>query len=155
CAICWNGTNVLMLPRCARAIETGYSVFASDIIHGHYLGDRRATQETRVFKYADKGFGILFLSRLLEETKVDFRKRYDLYQDEPLSKKYPVMTGKKAIMRIAYLARDYVHRFYIGPTEATPLTDLWGRLMDDDDPDEDDSASGKGVPQAEFTQING
>lgn len=47
CAICWNGKEVLMLPRAARALETGYTVFTMDLVHGHHLGDRRATQEVR------------------------------------------------------------------------------------------------------------
>ena len=61
CAIGFDGKQVLMLPRCARAIETGYSVFTMDLIWGHYLGDRRATREGRVFKYAEKGFGLRIL----------------------------------------------------------------------------------------------
>ena len=61
CAIGFDGTRVLMLPRCARAIETGYSIFTMDLIYGHYLGARRATRESRVFKYADRGFGLRIL----------------------------------------------------------------------------------------------
>ena len=61
CAIGFDGKQVLMLPRCARAIETGYSVFTMDLVWGHYLGDRKATRETRVLKYADKGFGLRIL----------------------------------------------------------------------------------------------
>lgn len=61
CAIGFNGTRVLVLPRCARAIETGYSIFTMDLIYGHYLGARRATRESRVFKYADRGFGLRIL----------------------------------------------------------------------------------------------
>jgi len=36
-----------MLPRCARALETGYTAFTMDLVYGHHLGDRRATQEMR------------------------------------------------------------------------------------------------------------
>ena len=61
CALAFNGSNVLMLPRCARAIETGYSMFTMDLIWGSHLSDRRSTQEARVLKYADRGFGIRFL----------------------------------------------------------------------------------------------
>ncbi|KAL9119144.1 MAG: hypothetical protein Q9187_004301 [Circinaria calcarea] len=61
CAIGFDGTQVLMLPRCARAIETGYSIFTMDLVYGHYLGARRATRESRVFKYADRGFGLRIL----------------------------------------------------------------------------------------------
>lgn len=61
CALGFNGKDVLLLPRCARALETGYSTFTMDLIWGHHLGDRRATQEIRVFKYADRGFGLRIL----------------------------------------------------------------------------------------------
>lgn len=72
CALGFNGKEVLMLPRCARAIETGYSTFTMDLIWGHHLGDRRATQEIRVFKYADRGFGLRILPsyvRSLEQSE--------------------------------------------------------------------------------------
>ncbi len=139
CAIGFDGSNVLMLPRCARAIETGYSVFTMDLVWGHHLGDRRASQDSRVFKYADRGFGIRFLpsyAKSLEEdgleaatlkssrspaatgeVKMSERRQYYRWAqrnrkpsgDEP---------GLKTLRRIAYLGQDYVHRFYFG---ATPL----------------------------------
>ena len=74
CAIGFDGSRVLMLPRFARAIETGYSVFTMDLIWGHHLGNRRATQERRVFKYADRGFGIRILpsyAKSLEEDNLE------------------------------------------------------------------------------------
>ncbi|KAI9876534.1 MAG: hypothetical protein M1830_006297 [Pleopsidium flavum] len=77
CALGFNGKEVLMLPRCARAIETGYSTFTMDLVWGHHLGDRRATQEIRVFKYADRGFGLRILPsyvRSLEESQYSQRK---------------------------------------------------------------------------------
>ncbi|KAF8311766.1 hypothetical protein DL93DRAFT_2168872 [Clavulina sp. PMI_390] len=61
CAMGYDGTSLKMLPRAARALETGYNVFTMDLIQGHYLGERRASQESRVFKYADKGYGIRIL----------------------------------------------------------------------------------------------
>ncbi|KAF8311749.1 hypothetical protein DL93DRAFT_2082950 [Clavulina sp. PMI_390] len=61
CAMGYDGSSLIMLPRAARALETGYNVFTMDLIQGHYLGERRASQESRVFKYADKGYGIRIL----------------------------------------------------------------------------------------------
>ncbi|KAJ7205208.1 hypothetical protein GGX14DRAFT_645057 [Mycena pura] len=61
CAIGWDGSNVWMLPRAARALETGFNVFTMNLIQGHYLSERRATQEQRVFKYANRGYGIRIL----------------------------------------------------------------------------------------------
>ncbi|KZT33711.1 hypothetical protein SISSUDRAFT_1036844 [Sistotremastrum suecicum HHB10207 ss-3] len=54
CAAGYDGKEVYLLPRAARALETGYNVFTMDLIQGHYLGERRASQEDRVFKYANK-----------------------------------------------------------------------------------------------------
>ena len=138
CAIGFDGSRVLMLPRCARAIETGYSVFTMDLVWGHHLKDRRASQEKRIFKYADRGFGLRILpsyARSLEEDKLEaaiFRKfqapasaetvshdhgawRWSQRDRKPGGNSEP---GLKTLKRIAYLGRDFVHRFYFG---ATPL----------------------------------
>ena len=72
CAVGFDGSHVLMLPRFVRALETGYSVFSMDLIWGHHLRDRRATQEARVFKYADRGFGIRFLPSYARSIQEDF-----------------------------------------------------------------------------------
>ncbi|KAJ6571755.1 hypothetical protein B0H19DRAFT_667327 [Mycena capillaripes] len=66
CSIGWDGSEVWMLPRAARALETGYNVFTMNLIQGHYLSERRATQEQRVFKYAYRGYGIRFLESYLD-----------------------------------------------------------------------------------------
>ncbi|KAJ7898773.1 hypothetical protein B0H13DRAFT_2664492 [Mycena leptocephala] len=65
CAIGWDGSEVWMLPRAARALETGSNVFTMDLIHGHYLSDRRASQHHRIFKYANRGYGLRFLPSYL------------------------------------------------------------------------------------------
>ncbi|KAJ7484388.1 hypothetical protein FB451DRAFT_1128513 [Mycena latifolia] len=61
CAIGWDGSNVWMLPRAARALETGCNVFTMNLIYGHYLSERRASQTQRVFKYANRGYGLRIL----------------------------------------------------------------------------------------------
>ncbi|KAJ3991807.1 hypothetical protein F5050DRAFT_1898377 [Lentinula boryana] len=58
CAVGWDGKEVWMLPRFVRALETGTNVFTMDVVNGHYLGDRKATRDKRVFKYAKRGYGI-------------------------------------------------------------------------------------------------
>ncbi|KAE9405412.1 hypothetical protein BT96DRAFT_972558 [Gymnopus androsaceus JB14] len=58
CAVGWDGKEVWMLPRFVRALETGTNVFTMDLVNGHYLGDRKATRDKRVFKYAKRGYGI-------------------------------------------------------------------------------------------------
>ncbi|KAL0564065.1 hypothetical protein V5O48_017991 [Marasmius crinis-equi] len=65
CAIGYDGSKVWMLPRFVRSLETGYTTFTMDLIHGHYLGDRKATRDKRVFKYANKGFGLRILPSYL------------------------------------------------------------------------------------------
>ncbi|KAJ6546431.1 hypothetical protein DFH09DRAFT_1171031 [Mycena vulgaris] len=61
CGCGWNGAEVYMLPRCARSLETATNTFVMDLINGHYLGDRKATRDKRVFKYASKGYGLRIL----------------------------------------------------------------------------------------------
>ncbi|KAJ7669352.1 hypothetical protein DFH06DRAFT_1321374 [Mycena polygramma] len=61
CAMGWDGTTFWMLPRAARALETGCGVFTMDLVNGHYLSNRRASTQERIFKYADKGYGIRIL----------------------------------------------------------------------------------------------
>ncbi|TRM65507.1 hypothetical protein BD626DRAFT_616231 [Schizophyllum amplum] len=65
CAVAFDGSDAWMLPRCARALETGTVVFTMDLIEGHFLGDRKASRDKRVFKYANKGFGIRILPSYL------------------------------------------------------------------------------------------
>ena len=110
CAVGFNGSDVMMLPRCARAIETGYSVFTMDLVWGYYLGDRRASQESRIFKYADRGYGLRILpsyAKCLEDplrgeqvpTLVDFDPGCGW--EEP---------GLKTLKRIETVARSLVRR---------------------------------------------
>ena len=138
CAIGFDGSRVFMLPRCARAIETGYSVFTMDLVWGHHLGDRRASQDSRIFKYADRGFGLRFLpsygqslenesleppssnTTLLptvpeEVSKADRRDRYFRWAQRN-RKPNGRESGLKTLKRIEYLGQDYVHRFYFGPS---------------------------------------
>lgn len=137
CAIGFDGSQVLMLPRCARAIETGYSVFTMDMVWGHHLGNRRASQHSRIFKYAERGFGVRFLptyARSLEEDTLEStifkeasspdmsedagdEKKQDTRRVNYLDRKpYGKEPGLKTLKRIAYLGRDFVNRFYFGYT---------------------------------------
>ncbi|CAD6936777.1 unnamed protein product, partial [Tilletia controversa] len=53
-AIGYTGDEVWMLPRASRALVTGYTTFTMDLIHGSFLAPRKATQDQRVFKYAER-----------------------------------------------------------------------------------------------------
>ncbi|CAF9940224.1 MAG: hypothetical protein ALECFALPRED_008485 [Alectoria fallacina] len=161
CAIGFDGSRVLMLPRCARAIETGYSVFTMDLVWGHHLGDRRASQENRIFKYADRGFGLRILpsyGRSLEEDNLKaavFKNAQspastdNMSEDEddeawsqgtwrwyqrdrkPYGRSEP---GLKTMKRIAYLGQDFVHRFYFGATPLAISQERYDRQRDLGDP---------------------
>lgn len=161
CAIGFDGSRVLMLPRCARAIETGYSVFTMDLVWGHHLGDRRASQEIRIFKYAKRGFGLRILpsyGRSLEEdtleaavfktaqSKTSAEKTVDDEDNEawtqgtwhwsqrdrkPYGSSEP---GLKTLKRIAYLGQDFVHRFYFGATPLAISEERYLRQRDLGDP---------------------
>lgn len=133
-AVGFDGSRVLMLPRCARAIETGYSVFTMDLIWGHHLSGRKKTQQSRVFKYADRGFGLRILpsyAKSLEEDGLERRSHKDDMIDldgydkvnglgvkrtrKPDGVQEP---GLKTLQRIACLGRNYVQRHYY---KTTPL----------------------------------
>ncbi|KAI9780261.1 MAG: hypothetical protein M1839_006821 [Geoglossum umbratile] len=144
CALGFDGTNVLMLPRCARALETGYSTFTMNLIWGHHLRDRRATQDIRVFKYASRGFGLRILPSYVKSLEVNYYK-YETHprgHEPQRSKKVEHKTqnfepGLKILKRIAYRARGMVHRFYYGfnsPTRPPKWMDdeKWGELGDED-----------------------
>lgn len=64
-AIGYDGHQVLMMPRCARAIETGYSIFTRDLIMPrhlyHHLGIISSGIMKDLFEHADLGFGIRIL----------------------------------------------------------------------------------------------
>ncbi|KAH0560095.1 hypothetical protein GP486_003388 [Trichoglossum hirsutum] len=127
CALGFDGTDVLMLPRCARALETGYSTFTMDLIWGHHLGDRRSTQDARVFKYADRGFGVRILPSYIKSFEVDLHKRIKYQSDlRPTKAKRRFEKdepGLKTLKRIVYLAQDMVHRFYYGITDLSEKAD--------------------------------
>ncbi|KAL8828173.1 MAG: hypothetical protein Q9170_006714 [Blastenia crenularia] len=132
-AICFDGSRVFMLPRCARALETGYSVFTMDLIWGYRLGNRRGIQEERVFRCAEQGFGFRILPsycRSLGQHDTDDMALPDkqsalVEMDEVHSgptRGFNGEPGLKTIRRLARLAYDCIrihwlqrgHRFYQG-----------------------------------------
>ncbi|KAL8749277.1 MAG: hypothetical protein Q9199_007785 [Rusavskia elegans] len=122
CALGFDGSRVLMLPRAARALETGYSTFTMDLIWGHHLGNRRESQEPRVFKYADRGFGLRILPsyvRSLEETS--YREIECIVQDDRSgpTRIFENEPGLKTLRRIAHMAQDFVQRRYFGVHKPT------------------------------------
>lgn len=152
CAIGFNGKEVLMLPRCARALETGYSVFTTDLVEGHHLGDRRETQLPRVYKYADRGFGIRILPQYLRTLKYsDFHyyttKADHWRREEPVdfvepvvpttslvdAEKHKLMKGLKLTKMLAYLMDDFVHRFWVGRTKRSKYVDDYDSYNEEDE----------------------
>ncbi|KAI4166976.1 MAG: hypothetical protein LQ343_007581 [Gyalolechia ehrenbergii] len=129
CAIGFDGSRVLMLPRCARAIETGYSVFTMDLVWGHHLGNRRETQEIRVFKYADRGFGLRILPSYVRSLgKQSTTGKLPSDDQTPSAagaeatrgrtgptRLFEGEAGLKTVRRIAHIAKDFLHRCYFGP----------------------------------------
>jgi hypothetical protein len=158
CALGFDGTDVLMLPRCARALETGYSTFTMDLIWGHHLGDRRSTQDVRVIKYADRGFGLRILPSYAKSSEVDYYKREThpgIFASRKFNRKVERNEpGLKTLKRIAYLAQDMVHRFYYG---ATPLTDKPDWMSDEEwvqaREDQGKFSEGETIPDEEIPTI--
>ncbi|MCJ1477625.1 hypothetical protein MMC13_006298 [Lambiella insularis] len=73
-AIGFNGNQVWMLPRCARAIEIGFNTFTMELVWGQYLGDRQASRRARIMKYADRGFGLRILPSYARSLEIDSDK---------------------------------------------------------------------------------
>lgn len=136
CALGFDGSEILMLPRFVRALETGSSMFTMDLIWGHRVRNRGATQKTRLLKYAERGFGVRLspsYARSLELT-LPSRAEGEFYQKDgpkphsaedsklvavgkleqrdrfPQSKE----CGLKTLKRVAFLGRDFAHRFVYG-----------------------------------------
>ncbi|KAK0512294.1 hypothetical protein JMJ35_005422 [Cladonia borealis] len=87
-AIGFDGSRVFMLPRCARAIETGYSVFTMDLVWGCPREGRRASSIYRLFDYADRGFGVRILpsyARFLENDAYREIPVEELHLEDPES----------------------------------------------------------------------
>ncbi|KAK7007900.1 hypothetical protein R3P38DRAFT_3211551 [Favolaschia claudopus] len=85
-----GGGGVGSIPSTLPA-PAGYIVFTMNLIQGHYLSERRATQEQRVFKYAYKGYGIRILPSYVSslshsQTKINqispSEQLFDLNMDE-------------------------------------------------------------------------
>lgn len=101
-----------------------------DLIFGHPLADRRATQEIRLFKYADRGFGLRILPSYVKSLEEDNLEKYfpnsnEEEEQSPVSpfwqrsrKPHGAEAGLKTLGRIAYLGQNYTQRFYFG---ATPI----------------------------------
>ncbi|KAK6349100.1 hypothetical protein TWF730_009859 [Orbilia blumenaviensis] len=142
-AIGYTGDSVLLLPRCARALETGYAIFTMDMVHGHHLNERRETQETRLLKYAKRGFGVRILPEFCQMVEIDFSKRrvtspfvdqavgdlvnprgYWYRHEAPEAS--DVLTGIQAVRRVFAAGEDMVHRFYLGRTEVSAPDDYEG-----------------------------
>lgn len=59
-ALCYNGDHVYMLPRCARAIETGYTTFTTRLCWGENLAHCPARIPSLML-LARRGFGLRIL----------------------------------------------------------------------------------------------
>ncbi|KAF8300425.1 hypothetical protein DL93DRAFT_577034 [Clavulina sp. PMI_390] len=112
CAMGYDGTSLVMLPRAARALETGYNVFTMDLVQGHYLGERRASQDSRVFKYADKGYGIRFLPSYVDSLKDSFASGSGI-ANELVRMEGGESSYAPDLQRISYRAARWLHRLML------------------------------------------
>ena len=140
CAIGFDGSHVLMLPRCARAIETGYSVFTMDLVWGCPREGRRASSIHSLFAHAERGFGVRILpsyAGFLEDDtfqEIDVEELHlndpesdadteemdeeETQQNIPQNIQTPRRTcsrepGLKELKRVARLAEGYVRDLYL------------------------------------------
>ena len=96
----YNGHQVLMLPRCARAIETGFNVFTMDLLWGHNLGHRQSSYLSSISKFADWGFGIRILPCYVrslgnpgEEDLLDSARKVTMELESLISRLQPNVPG--------------------------------------------------------------
>ena len=140
-AIGYDGSHVFMLPRCARAIETGYSVFTMDLVWGCPREGRRASSIRSLFVYAEHGFGVRILPSyagflendhfqeiIVEELhlndpqsdagtdEMDKEETQGVIQDNIQTPRRTCSRepGLKKLKRVARLAEDYVRGLYLG-----------------------------------------
>ncbi len=126
-AIGYNGHQVLMLPRCARALETGYSLFTMDLIwdHSQYSG-RDSTQELDIFTHAYCGFGIRVLPSYAKSLEYDNLSTQSVSvintdvaenlkgNSSMASRRQKVGArepGLKTLKRITHMAKGFAQRF--------------------------------------------
>ena len=152
CALGFNGRDVLMLPRCARALETGYNIFTMDLIWGHHLGDRRASQETRIFKYASRGYGMRMLPSYIKAIESDFELPelgiYNFRAPKLPRKPNGPEPGLKTLKRIAFVAQDSITRFYFENTEIVQRPDRM------EDREWEDSYEGSKADAEKLSRLN-
>ncbi|KAI9705586.1 MAG: hypothetical protein M1836_006342 [Candelina mexicana] len=82
-ALGFDGKDVLMLPRCVRALQTGYSIFKMDLVWGdHPRGDLseelHAVHEARGFHHSSRGFGLRITPSYIKLLKKDYPLAYTL-----------------------------------------------------------------------------
>ena len=150
CAIGFDGSRVFMLPRCARAIETGYSVFTMDLVWGCPREGRRASTINRLFDYAERGFGVRILpsyAQFLEDDTLQKIPVEELHLKDPESdacmdesdgeesqqstrrstqaaqETHSKEPGLKKLKRKARLAEGYVRRLYSRGVPRGPLSE--------------------------------
>ena len=153
-AVAYDGSSIFMLPRCARALETGYTNFATELIYGHHLAKsaRSAVAPARLFYYATLGFGLRFrpsFANLLQADQCTQKDRVSwidrIRYKSPCADEQrdrfpfdPLEPGLLTLKRVAYIGQDYVHRLHYGPTPLTAPSskyvqrdaDEWQRLME-------------------------
>ncbi|KAL9609564.1 MAG: hypothetical protein Q9167_005674 [Letrouitia subvulpina] len=144
-AVGFDGSQVMMLPRCARAIETGYSVFTMDLICRHHPSSHQ-TYDFRVFRHADRGFGFRILPSYIkalelhrlestvpnlpiaEYDKTDLNKiHFTLLQSSDRTACQTNEPGLKSLRRIEHLAKQYVQWKCFGSSECPLGSPEWDK----------------------------
>ncbi|KAF7288204.1 hypothetical protein HMN09_01416300 [Mycena chlorophos] len=61
CALAWDGTTVWMLPRAARALETGFNSLRVEMLPGRFQNAATTSSMERILKYATRGYPLRIL----------------------------------------------------------------------------------------------
>ena len=97
CAVAFEGTRAIMLPRCARALETGYSVFKMYLVWGNQLTHWQNYNMKRARLSTNFGFGLRILPAWIRSL-------------EPKQPSHDAEPGLKTMKRLVFMAVDAVAR---------------------------------------------
>ncbi|MCJ1312571.1 hypothetical protein MMC25_006245 [Agyrium rufum] len=130
-AIGYDGNKVIMLPRCARAIETGYSVHTLSRMWQSNFSDRREVYGHQIFHDSILGFGIRLLPSYVRS--LETHQRHDLLRAAAVDKIY---------------SKDNIEtQISISNGRADSHTPSWNFRTKDDDPAEYESLEDYRRPQ--------
>ena len=129
CAIGYDGSNVFMLPRCARALETGSTILTTDLIWKYGVINKEALQDFCVFQYAMQGFGIRLITSHMPKLSTDPLMRRILNELQGISEDYTDLPFPKDNYDVDKIIILPLAKFIMGRLRAQELLSSDNHLM--------------------------